>query len=437
MESKIDSKLRDLEGETMRKIDAAVEELRKGRNKMNAVEGSWELADAAAAAELAAGALAAGLPPGALVVVAGGGTALGRELLKVLGQGEAPFALRSLELDAPPAPPPGKVTAGVVETRPFAPFAPSVLKASLAGAAAVVVVSAAAGGKGGVEAEAVGRLVKQLGGGLRQLVFVSSHGTLRCSQMPWTMRNLLGQLDKLRAAEQEITLKATRDVPSHSIVRIGKLEAPKRGGAAAGVVTLAPGDDFDGRSSVEAVAQVVAEVLARPEAVNASLSVVQPADSLGAAAAAAPFWDDEFVKLVGPELLRVPLQSLSADEAVTWLRAFARDFLRPGRGLTTPVEVTDVSGGVVLRFLTRSGGFDDDDDDDSDDAYGATGYAAAAAVAGGKPDGALRLVAEAAPFARVRVCRDEMVAGVVVKEMSEAAVLTRLNKELAAVDKKR
>ncbi len=67
-------------------------------------------------------------------------------------------------------------------------------------------VSAAAGGKGGVEAEAVGRLVKQLGGGLRQLVFVSSHGTLRCAQMPWTMRNLLGQLDKLRAAEQAISL---------------------------------------------------------------------------------------------------------------------------------------------------------------------------------------------------------------------------------------
>ena len=85
-------------------------------------------------------------------------------------------------------------------------------------------VSAAAGGKGGVEAEAVGRLVKQLGGGLRQLVFVSSHGTLRCAQMPWTMRNLLGQLDKLRAAEQEIALKAARDLPSHSIVRVGKLE---------------------------------------------------------------------------------------------------------------------------------------------------------------------------------------------------------------------
>ena len=102
MDSKIDSKLRDLEGETMRKIDAAVEELRKGRTKLDPKEGSWEAADAAAAAERAAGALGAALPPGALVVVAGGGSALGRELLSVLGQGEAPFALRSLELDAPP-----------------------------------------------------------------------------------------------------------------------------------------------------------------------------------------------------------------------------------------------------------------------------------------------------------------------------------------------
>ena len=118
-------------------------------------------------------------------------------------------------------------------------------------------------------------------------------------------------------------------------------------------VTLAPGDDFDGRSSVQAAAQVVAQVLARPEAVNATLSVVQPADALGAPAPSAPFWDDEFLKLVGPELLRVPLRSLAAAEAVTWLRAFARDFLRPGRGLTTPIEVSDVPGGVVLRFLTR------------------------------------------------------------------------------------
>ena len=52
-------------------------------------------------------------------------------------------------------------------------------------------VSSAAGGKGGVEAEAVGRLVKQLGGGLRQLVFVSCHGALALPltltlPLPWS-----------------------------------------------------------------------------------------------------------------------------------------------------------------------------------------------------------------------------------------------------------
>ena len=96
--------------------------------------------------------------------------------------------------------------------------------------------------------------VKQLGPELRRLVLVSSHGTLRCGQMPFSLRNLLGQLDKLRAAEQEVTLKACRDLPCHSIVRVGKLEAARGGGgggaAVGGLVTLSPGDDFDGKSSV-------------------------------------------------------------------------------------------------------------------------------------------------------------------------------------------
>ena len=63
--------------------------------------------------------------------------------------------------------------------------------------------------------------------------------------------------------------------------------------------------------------------------------------------------------------------------------------------------------------------------------------AGAAESKAGKPDGALLLVAETLPAPRVRVTRAEMDEGVVVKEMSEAAVLARLNKELAAVDKRR
>ena len=53
----------------------------------------------------------------------------------------------------------------------------------------------------------------------------------------------------------------------------------------------------------------------------------------------------------------------------------------------------------------------------------------AAAAKAGKPDGALLLVCEARPYLRVRVMRAEMAEGVLVKEMSEATVLSKLEKD--------
>ena len=61
----------------------------------------------------------------------------------------------------------------------------------------------------------------------------------------------------------------------------------------------------------------------------------------------------------------------------------------------------------------------------------------AAEAKAGKPDGALLLTAEEEPTPRVRVTRAEMDEGVVVKEMSEAAVLERLAKDLDALEKER
>ena len=56
---------------------------------------------------------------------------------------------------------------------------------------------------------------------------------------------------------------------------------------------------------------------------------------------------------------------------------------------------------------------------------------------GGEPDGALLLVAESRPAPRVRVTRAEMKEGAVVKEMSEEAVLTRLERDLGALEEQR
>jgi hypothetical protein len=79
----------------------------------------------------------------------------------------------------------------------------------------------------------------------------------------------------------------------------------------------------------------------------------------------------------------------------------------------------------------------DFDKEETADEKWASAKPGAAERASGKPDGALLLLAEAEPSARVRVIRTEMGEGVVVKEMSEAAVLSKLEKDLSALEKMR
>jgi hypothetical protein len=98
------------------------------------------------------------------------------------------------------------------------------------------------------------------------------------------------------------------------------------------------------------------------------------------------------------------------------------------------VAVQDVDDGVLLRFLTRASGYADFDAEESNDVGS---WAAAAKTAVGKPDGALLLVAEARPTPRVRVTRAEMEEGVLVKEMSETAVLQKLDRDIAALEAER
>ena len=104
---------------------------------------------------------------------------------------------------------------------------------------------------------------------------------------------------------------------------------------------------------------------------------------------------------------------------------------------STPIAVEDVEDGVLLRFLTRSTGYADFDAEESADDKWAAAKVGAADLKAGEPDGALLLVAEARPSPRVRVTRAEMQESTVVKEMSEEAVLTRLERDLAALEEQR
>jgi hypothetical protein len=100
------------------------------------------------------------------------------------------------------------------------------------------------------------------------------------------------------------------------------------------------------------------------------------------------------------------------------------------------VAVVDLEDGVLLRFLSIASGYSDSDEETDDQKWAAAKPGAAERKAG-KPDGALRITAESSPCPRIRVVRAEMEEGAMVKEMSEAEVLRRLDKDLGAMDKKR
>ena len=58
-------------------------------------------------------------------------------------------------------------------------------------------------------------------GSLARVIYLSVHGVERVGEMPFAMQNLksFGGLDKQRAAEQEVQLRAKR-LPAYTIVRV-------------------------------------------------------------------------------------------------------------------------------------------------------------------------------------------------------------------------
>lgn len=377
------------------------------------------------------------VPSGSLVVVVGGATPLGRCLVNALATSGNGWRVRCLLGTGESV---GDAAGASVET---VSAAPSALKGSLAGTTALLVVSAAAGGEGGVENDAMEALMASLPeSGVRRLVYVSSHGVERTGKLPFSLQNLFGQLDQLRAAEQTMKLRAMGRVPSFSVVRVGKLleGGDGGGGDAQERCELANGDELQGGVAAGAAGAVLVQTLTRDEVVNASFSVGPLSDVARAAAAggtsAAQHWDDEFVRLVGPEVYRRPLAVRSADEMVGWLREWAAAFLKPDSGLTTPVDVEEAERGVTLRFLRKGTlGYNKFDEDETADQKWATAKAEQKGKLKPKADGALLLLAEAAPYPRVRVARAEMEADTLVKEMSEATILKRLDDDLKRLDR--
>ena len=378
------------------------------------------------------------LPPGSTIAVAGCTTAAGKALLRSLFFADKGWKLRALV--------PSGGSLGAEATLGIEEASSASLKASLDGASALVLVSTAAGGKGGVENEEVPKYMAALPDSLRRVVYLSTHGVERTSELPFSLQNAWGgPLDKLRATEQEVTLRAMNRLPSFSIVRVGKLvESSSSAGDAAGRCALAPGDDLQGDLPVATASAVLLQTLARSESVNASFS----AAPLGGAndlsvppdAPDEAHWSDEFQKLIGPEIYRRALSPSAASsmgdaELIRWVRTWALMFVQPGSGLTTPVELEELESGVTLRFVqknpnARYAAFDQEETDDEKWAKAKASTKASKAM----PDGALRVNVETEPYPRVRVARAEMGGeGIVVKEMSEGVILAALDKAVAGL----
>lgn len=462
IESRLEGELRGVEADFNARIEAAVDSLKRGAeggalDPKTSAAGAKAAAEAAAAAAAAAdgGVLSPRLPPGALVVVAGASTPLGAQVVRALGGSGNGWKLRALVAEGTNMDAGAARAAPECESVALAPFAPTALSKSLSGAEALVVIcaGAAGSGSGGIEPDVVPKLMKAVGPGMRRMLMVSVHGVDRVDRLPFSLQNAFsGALDKQRAAEQEFVLRA-RKLPGYSILRVGKLKDDAGGlpasayeGPPTSRAELAAGDSLSGELPMSTAASVLVEALRRDEAVNASFSLGE----LGSAAKSgiggesgptlssdAAHWDDQFVKLLGPEIYRRRLDALTPGEAQVWLREWARTFLRPGSQLTTPVAVQDTDDGVLLRFLTIATGYADFDVEETQDEKWAATKPENMEAKAGKPDGALLLTAEALPNPRIRVSRAEMADGVVVKEMSETTVLQRLEKDLTSLEKQK
>jgi len=194
---------------------------------------------------------------------------------------------------------------------------------------------------------------------------------------------------------------------------------------------------------------------------NSTISVVS--DQLGPVTDAE--WDDEFLKLDGPELHRIPLRFASVLQTTLKLGRIALDLQQPKSGLITPIQVERFSNGVRILFQPKESGYlsskeeklkEIEENENLKKAKARkSGYispeeelkqAAAAAVSTATSvekspkkkveqlEGGLEVVVDTTPYRRVRIRRCNMGPQTIVKEESEAILIKALLQGIAVLE---
>ena len=162
-------------------------------------------------------------------------------------------------------------------------------------------------------------------------------------------------------------------------------------------------------------------------------------------------WDDQFLKVSGPEIERVPLIFSSPLQISLRIGRIVDDLKDPKSGLITPIEVERFSNGARILFRPKISGYVSFKEEkqlvaekevwkDLNDKKGKSNYVSPETelqVSGKKKsenravklpnfEGGLEIIVDKAPLHRVRIRRCNMGPQTIVKEESEAIILNAI-----------
>ena len=203
---------------------------------------------------------------------------------------------------------------------------------------------------------------------------------------------------------------------------------------------------------------------------NATISVLsQPAET-SSALPTDEQWDDEFLKLDGPELLRFPLRFASVTQVAIKLGRIVQELKDPKSGLITPIEVERYSNGARIIFRPKESSYVSSKEEkktkevedvvkipapvkksgymspeqeakmEREMQMASSGTASTTASAPTKNkkaqplEGGLDVIVETVPYRRVRIKRCLMGPTTVVKEESEAILLKALTRGIVTLE---
>jgi hypothetical protein len=266
------------------------------------------------------------------------------------------------------------------------------------------------------------------------------------------MQNLLsGKLDKRRQMEEAVMniVNQRVDTPSldYTICKLGELKP-----SVTSAFVLQPGDSLDGDVQVDCAVSVLQQAIAlQKSARNATFACV--GGSLGLPQTQEE-WDEASVLLTGPEIWRKELSDSTVDEfdrLIEYMHEWA-SLPESSQALTTPIRVVldappyptpGVQDQSVMQFLylpTNTGDrYLSKNEERARERQGGGKVPAqvkpvqSLATAKKAKEGGMEILLEVTKDdkLRVRAIRTNYAPGVVIKEMTEAALLNRVKKTIS------